>query len=167
MLLKCVAISWNSWNSWYFWNAWNRKHWQHWAAPACFPHVSNKILNSNQIESEFQELLKRPLETLAISCYLLKYSWNVLLSLETLDTLEMLETLPRKTQLDQTQFTGPCSWSCRLWGCRLVEACDWRVSGAPRREDHSKGSCCPRFPSWWSCHFIRDSVHESKSCHEF
>jgi len=42
-----------------------------------------------------QALLKHALETLEIlatSWYLLKHSWNVLLSLETLETLDTLET---------------------------------------------------------------------------
>jgi len=54
-------------------------------------------------------LLKRAIETLAASCYLLKYSWNVMLSLETLETLDTLETQTRleiNSRHDLPDLTG-------------------------------------------------------------
>jgi len=53
------------------------------------------------VREQFKNVLKHALETLETvetvdnSCYLLKHSWNVLLSLETTETLETLEMVCR------------------------------------------------------------------------
>ena len=70
----------------------------------------------NSIAGMPLKLLKRALETLETldkSCYLLKHSWNVLLSLETLEMLGTLKTLEMGARphpkLLEARFTGP-SW---------------------------------------------------------
>jgi len=94
MLLKRTAVSRNSWN------AWNSNHFKI-RAGAHFHHGS--LGTPARILKLFRTLLKcafETLEALAISWNLLKCSWNVLLSLETLEMLDTaLETLLSQTRL--------------------------------------------------------------------
>jgi len=97
MLLKCVAISWNAWNAWHSWNSWCS-----WNRLKVLPaRQSIDEACTRRPFKEFQEhagcfkSFNSPLETLDTYCYLLKCSWNVLLSLETLESLDTLETQTR------------------------------------------------------------------------